>query len=570
MFDLSFPNGCRPQLVTLSALTPSPFDPDVAGRPPAPAKDTQPAEFGGADVPVDAEGIDQRVVPFPVPAARYSSLRGVAGGFVWLRAPIAGALGDDLARLDEDPPRPALERFDLTSRRTETLLEAVDRFVPTGDGARLVVVDKHEVRVVPADRKVSPEEAEKSDDIVNVDLGRLRVTVTPGDEWNQMYDEAGRLMRDHYFREDMNGVDWDGALARYRPLVERLGSTDDFIDLLWEVQGELGTSHAYVRPRPPENARSQGMLGADIVPDGSGVWRIERILPGEPSDPRARSPLTAPGVAAAPGDAIVAVDGHPVDPRWGPAEHLADAAGKPVALTIENADGERRTVAVTPLADETPLRYQAWVADRRAFTRDRSGGRLGYLHVPDMMSPGWAQLHRDLRVEMTRDGIILDLRDNGGGHTSQLVVEKFAKRIVGWVRSRGYEPESYPLDSPRGPAGHGRRRARRLRRRHRHGSDQGARSRSRGRDAYLGRGRRIDGRYTLVDGTMVTQPRYAFWLEGYEWGVENYGVDPDIEVVRSPADIANGRDPQLERAIDIALDALAANPARTAPELAPR
>jgi tricorn protease len=570
VFDLSFPNGCRPQLVTLSATTPSPFDPDVAGRAPAPAKDAPKAEFGAATVAVDAAGIDQRVVPFPVPAARYGLLRAVAGGFVWLRAPLAGALGDDLARLDDDPPRSALERFDLTSRRTETLLEAVDRFVPTGDGARLVVVDKHEMRVVPADRKVPPEEAEKSDDIVTVDLGRLRVTVTPGDEWQQMYDEAGRLMRDHYFRADMNGVDWDAALARYRPLVARLGSTDDLIDLLWEVQGELGTSHAYVRARPPEDARTQGMLGADVVPDGAGVWRIARILPGEPSDPRARSPLAAPGVAAAPGDAIIAVDGHPVDPRWGPAEHLADAAGNPVALTIESASGERRTVAVTPLADETPLRYQAWVADRRAFTRDRSGGRLGYLHVPDMMSPGWAQLHRDLRVEMARDGVILDLRDNGGGHTSQLVVEKFAKRIVGWVRSRGYEPESYPLDSPRGPlvtvvdeqAGSD-------------GDIATAAIKTLGLGPVVGTRTwggvvGIDGRYTLVDGTMVTQPRYAFWLEGYDWGVENHGVDPDIEVQRSPADIANDRDPQLERAIEIALDDLATNPAKTAPELAPR
>ena len=534
VFDLSFPNGCRPHLVTLSATTPSPFDPDVAGRAPARSKDAPAAEFGAAAAVVDGAGIDQRVVPFPVPAARYVSLRAVAGGFAWLRAPITGSLGDDLARVDDDPPRPALERFDLTSRRTETLLDAVDRFVPTGDGNRLVVVDKHEVRVIPADRKVSPEEAEKSDDVVAVDLGRLRVTATPGEEWRQMYDEASRLMRDHYFRADMNGVDWEAAVARYRPLVERLGSTDDFVDLLWETQGELGTSHAYVRSRPPENARTQGMLGADIVPDEAGVWRIERILPGEPSDPRARSPLMSPGVAAATGDAIVAVDGHPVDARWGPAQHLADAAGKPVALTIEAADGGRRTVAVTPLADETPLRYQAWVTERRAFTRERSGGRLGYLHVPDMMSPGWAQLHRDLRVEMARDGIILDLRDNGGGHTSQLVVEKFAKRIVGWVRSRGYEPESYPLDSPRGPL---------VTVVDEHAGSDGDIATAAIKALGLGPvvGTRtwggvvgIDGRYTLVDGTMVTQPRYAFWLEGYEWGVENHGVDPDIEVVRSP------------------------------------
>jgi tricorn protease len=570
VFDLSFPNGCRPQLVTLAATTPSPFDPDVAGRVPAASKDAPAAEVGAPAVTIDADGIDQRVVPFPVPAARYGSLRAVSGGFAWLRAPLAGVLGDDLRRLDEDPPRPALEYFDLTSQRTESLLDAVDRFAPTGDGRRLVVVDKHEMRVIPANRKVTPEEAEKSDDVVSVDLARLRVTVTPRDEWRQMYDEAGRLMRDHYFRADMNGVDWDAALERYRPLVDRLGSTDDLVDLLWEVQGELGTSHAYVNPRPEEGARTQGKLGADLAPEADGTWRVERILPGEPSDPRARSPLTAPGVAIAPGDAIVAVDGHTVDPRWGPAALLTDTAGRPVSLTVESAGGERRTVVVTPLADETPLRYQAWVSGRRAFTRQRSGGRLGYLHVPDMMSPGWAQLHRDLRVEMARDGLILDLRGNSGGHTSQLVVEKFARRIVGWVRSRGYEPESYPMDSPRGPV---------VTVIDEHAGSDGDIASAAIKVLGLGPvvGTRtwggvvgIDGRYTLVDGTSVTQPRYAFWLEGYDWGVENYGVDPDIEVVRTPNDLATGRDPQLERAIDIALDDLSEHPPKSAPDLAAR
>jgi tricorn protease len=567
VFDLSFPNGNRPQLVALAATTPSPFDPDVAGRAPAPPKDAGAAELGAPAVTIDAAGLDQRVVPFPVPAARYASLQAVSGGFAWLRAPITGELGDDLPRLDADPPRSALEYFSLTSRRVEMLADAVDRFVPTGDGSRLVIVDKHELKVIPADRKVSAEEAEKSDDAVTVDLSRLRVTVTPGDEWRQMYDEAGRLMRDHYFRADMGGIDWDAALARYAPLLERVGSTDDLVDVLWEVQGELGTSHAYVSPPPPEQARSQGMLGADLVPDSDGRWTVARILPGDPSEPRARSPLTAPGVAVSVGDVVVAVDGHPVDPRGGPAELLVDTAGKPVALTVEKTSGERRTVVVTPLADETPLRYQAWVADRRAFTHERSDGRLGYLHVPDMMSPGWAQLHRDLRLEMGRDGLIVDLRFNAGGHISQLVVEKFARRIIGWDRPRGYEPESYPIDAPRGPvvtvvdeqAGSD-------------GDIAAAAIKILGLGPVVGTRTwggvvGIDGRYHLVDGTSVTQPRYAFWLEGYEWGVENQGVDPDIEVQRTPADIAAGRDPQLERAIDIALDGLSTSPSKTPPEL---
>ena len=553
VFDLSFPNGCRPQLVTLSATTPSPFDPDVAGRragaiqgcPRCRARRRRTSA-------VDADGIDQRVVPFPVPAARYASLRAVAGGFAWLRAPITGSLGDDLARLDDDPPRPALERFDLTSRRTETLLDAVDRFVPTGDGNRLVVVDKHEMRVDPGRSQGvaggGGEVRRRRHRRPRTPAGR----VTPGEEWRQMYDEAGRLMRDHYFRADMNGVDWDAALARYRPLVERLGSTDDFVDLLWEAQGELGTSHAYVRPRPPENARTQGMLGADIVPRrrracgaSSGSCPASRPTPG---------PLTADGARcrrrrpAMPSSRSTAIRSMPAGDR---PSTLADTAGKPVALTIEPADGERTVVVVTPLADETPLRYQAWVTDRRAFTRERSDGRLGYLHVPDMMSPGWAQLHRDLRVEMARDGIILDLRDNGGGHTSQLVVEKFARRIVGWVaqprlragvlparrrRVVRWSPSSTSRPAP--TATSPRRRSRPSA-----SAQWSARAPGVGSSASTGDTRWSTARWSPSRATP------SGW-RATSGASRTTASTPTSRCVRTPADIAAGRDPQLERAID--------------------
>ena len=139
-------------------------------------------------------------------------------------------------------------------------------------------------------------------------------------------------MRDHFWAPDMAGVDWDGVLAEYRPLVERVGSHDDLVDLLWEVNGELGTSHAYVMPttEDPGRERRQGLLGADLERDTGGSWRITRVLPGESSDPRARSPLTAPGVAVRAGDAVLAVGGHPVDPGTGPGPLLAGTADRPV------------------------------------------------------------------------------------------------------------------------------------------------------------------------------------------------------------------------------------------------
>ena len=406
-------------------------------------------------------------------------------------------------------------------------------------------------------------------DHVTVDLSRVRVDAQPVSEWRQSFDETWRLMRDHYWRADMGGVDWEAIRDRYRPIVDRLGCHSDLVDLLWEMQGELGTSHAYVIPPPDQSAadRKPGLLGADLRPDDDGAWRVERVIPGESSDPRARSPLLAPGAGVRAGDAVRTVDGRPVDPVTGPGPLLVGAANKPVELGIETADGERRRIAVIPLDDEVPLRYQDWVAGRRAYVREKSGDRLGYLHIPDMGEPGWAQMHRDLRSEMHRDGIIVDVRENGGGYTSQMVIERLAKRVIGWDLPRDMQPEPYPLDAARGPiiavadewAGSD-------------GDIVNAAIQALGIGPVVGVRTwggviGIDLRYQLVDGTIVTQPRYSFWLEGPGWGVENYGVDPDVEVVMTPQDRTAGRDPQLDTAIDLALQRLSEQPAAAPPPL---
>ncbi|MFF7988279.1 S41 family peptidase [Kitasatospora xanthocidica] len=574
VFDLSFPNGCRPYLITLAADTPSPFGPHRAGRPLGGEEDEPRAkkadgEEGGTDgapvTRVDLDGIADRIVPFPVEGGLFGTLRAAKDGLLWTRVPLLGELGDEAASLEDERPRPVLERFDLKKRRVEQLVHDVDGFAVSGDGGRVAVLDGGELRIVPADHKAGGE-----DDETTVDLARLRVTVDPAAEWRQMYAENGRLMRDNYWRPDLAGVDWAGVLERYRPLVERVGSHDDLIDLLWEVHGELGTSHAYVVPYGPhtEPARRQGLLGADLVKE-DGQWRIARILPGESSDPRARSPLAAPGAAIRPGDAVLAVDGRPVDPVTGPAPLLAGTAGQPVELTVAGKDGtDRRHPVVVPLADDEALRYHDWVAGRRAAVRELSDGRLGYLHIPDMQTTGWAQIHRDLRSEMAKEGVIVDIRENRGGHTSQLVIEKLARRIVGWNVSRDTDSAvPYPSDAPRGPVVAL--------------ADQDSGSDGdivNGVIQALGIGPvvgtrtwggviGIDSRYRLVDGTLVTQPKYAFWLENYGWGVENHGVDPDVEVPIAPHHWAAGEDPQLAEGVRIALAALADTPARTAPPM---
>ncbi|CAM5260451.1 Tricorn protease OS=Streptomyces albaduncus OX=68172 GN=FHS32_003767 PE=3 SV=1 [Streptomyces griseoloalbus] len=562
--DLSFPLGCRPYLVPLSSATPSPFALNPEGRPAAGGLDPleEEGEEGGT-VTVEAEGLESRVTPFPVAASKYSGLYPVAGcGLVWLRWPISGALGETFAHPDDTTGRPTLEHFDVTKAKKSELVTHLDFFAVSGDGTRLVVVDEGELRAVPAT------EPGDGDSTVWIDLRRIKHEADPAAEWRQAYAEAGRLIRAYFWEPDMCGIDWDGVLEQYRPLVERVASPDEFADLLREVLGELGTSHAYVTAArrnegPPHYQRRQGLLGANLVHREAG-WTVKRILPGDSSDSRARSPLAGAGIRE--GAVLTHVDGRPVDPVTGPYPMLAAAGGTTVELTfVPDGEGPPRRVAVVPLIDETPLRYQDWVAKRRAVVRELSGGRCGYLHIPDMGGSGWAQFNRDVRMEMSRPALIVDVRGNAGGHISELVVEKLTRTIIGWDLTRDAQPVSYASNAPRGPVVALADEAT---------SSDGDMITAAFKLLELGPvvGQRtwggvvgMTGRHRLGDGTVITVPMNAAWFDAYGWSVENRGVDPDLEALRTPLDWAEGRHAVLDDAVRLALDLLEANPPASPP-----
>jgi tricorn protease len=592
VFDLAFLFGARPYLVPLAAATLSPFGPQPGGRPAGedagdsdsdsdsgdsgPDSGDEPKAEAAAKpkvppVTVDTAGIAERIVALPVPESRYSSLQAVKGGLAWLQNPVAGELGEGGARPGDSRPRPALQRFDLRRHAVTVLEHDVDWFVASGDGTRLVVSDHGDLTVIPGDRKG---DSESPEDRIEIDGSRARYLADPAALWRHALEEAGRIVRHDFWVADLAEVDWDGVLAQYRPLLDLVATPSEFADVMWETLGELGTSHAYVSPGGAggngTGSYSTGLLGADLERGPDGSWLIRRVVPGESSDPRARSPLSAPGVQVRAGDRLVAIDGRPVTGD-GPGPLLAGVAGKPVELTVTGpGDGGTRRYVVVPLADETRLRYQDWVAGRRALVRERSGGRIGYLHVPDMASEGWADFHRDLRAEMTREALILDARNNRGGHTSQLIVEKLARRVIAWDMPRNMQPISYPQEAPRGPvvaladefAGSDGDIVTQAIRTLALGPVVGARTWG----GVIG----ISGGFELVDGTHITVPRFAFWMEGAGWGVENHGVDPDVEVLITPADWAAGTDPQLETAIRLATEALAAAPAAAPPTIADR
>ncbi|MBL0887075.1 S41 family peptidase [Myceligenerans indicum] len=574
-FALSFGPATRPWLIPLDAAEPAPFGPSVdgwrlSGSANEEKDDEGTGDTAGASVvcpDFDDDGAEERVVPFPVPSGHYRDLRAAKGGVLWIREPDdAGVLGTRSAGVEEDEPANALQFWSFDERRATEVAAKADDYSVSGDGVRVVVRSGNQLTTQPATSK--PGDDPGPGGSTRIDLSRMRYEVDPRTQWRQMFEENARIMRDHYWRADMNGVDWDAAVERWRPLVERLATHDDLADLLWETVGELNTSHAYVSPpgQPGDASRRLGFLGADLSPSGEG-WRIDRILPGESSDPEARSPLRAAGVGARPGDVIVAVDGVPVDPAVGPAANLTGAAERPVELTLRRSgtDADRR-VAVVPLASEAVLRYQAWVASRRDYVARKSDGRLGYVHVPDMTSTGWAQMFRDLRQAVRCEGLVVDVRFNGGGHTSQLVISRISQRIVGWSRARHFErPMPYPDGAPRGSVV--------LVANEHSGSDGdivNAAAQALGVGPVVGVRTwggvvGIDGRFDLVDGTGITQPRYAFWLEGPGWDVENHGVDPDIEVWHTPADYFGASDKQLDAAIAESFRLLAERPAAEPP-----
>jgi tricorn protease len=390
-----------------------------------------------------------------------------------------------------------------------------------------------------------------------------------------MFAEAWRLQREHFWTEDMSGIDWGAIYEQYAPLVERVSSRSELSDLFWEVQGELGTSHAYeiggeYRQRPHY---SQGFLGVDWSYDAENVrYRIAHIVQGDSADSKATSPLTSPGLNVHAGDAVIAINGQRVGPNRSPQELLVNQANNEVQLTIEDATSkETRVITVKALSDEHPARYREWVENNRHIVHEKSQGRVGYVHIPDMGGEGFAEFHRSYLTEYDYPGLLIDVRHNRGGHVSGLLLEKLARRRIGYNFPRWGQPTPYPDESPRGPmvALADENSA----------SDGDIFSHSfklMGLGPLIGKRTwggviGISPQHALVDGTRTTQPEYAFWFKDVGWNVENYGTDPDIEVDIAPQDFVNKVDPQLDRAIAEALRLIEEMPAlEPKPEERPR
>ena len=572
LFDGGFPKGVRPYLLTLRRDLVSPFIPK-AEAPKSEAeqqleqgkKDEQP--ITPTPVEIDLDGIAGRIVAFPVPEGRYDRVMGTHEGAVFLTIPVEGTLNESWVP-GVPEAKGNIEGYHFESYKHEPLVEGVTDFTVSPDGKALLYRAADRLRVLKAGEKPSSEGGNDPGRVSGwVDLDRVKVSVQPESEWRQMFAEAWRLQREQFWVADMGGVNWQAIYERYAPLVARIGSRGELSDLLWEMQGELGSSHAYEiggedRPHPEY---TQGHLGIDWRFDAqTGRAVITRIVEGDLWDAEATSPLRTPGVNAQVGDAILAINGQPVTADTLPNQLLVHQAGREVQVLLQPADGGApRSVTVRATGDSHAGRYRDWVEANRRAVHEATGGRVGYLHIPDMAYVGFSEFHRYFLMEYDYDGLIGDVRFTGGGMVSGLLLEKLSRRRLGYDFQRWGPPEPYMIQSPRGPLV--------ALTDENAGSDGDIFSHA---FKMLGLGPLIGMRtwggvigiepyITLADGSVTTQPEFSFWFNDVGWGVENYGTDPTIEVEYLPQAYMAGKDPQLERGIAEALRLIEERPAPT-------
>ncbi len=538
LFDLGFPKTARPFAVTLRKDLPSPF----IKSPPSGEKK------GAGEKGVDFGGIENRIEPFPVEDADFSRIMGIHGKALFLSFPVEGSKKYYLYSAERR--RGTLMSYDFERMETEEYASGISDFSLSADASQLLLFYDKEIRVVESGKKVEGGAEKKPGKKSGyIDLGRVKATVSPPEEWKQMLRETWRLMRENYWREDMLGRDWNAVYRKYSKLLPSVSTRYELSDLIREMQGELGTSHSYEIGGDYDRSRPYpiGGLGADFEVR-KGAYYISDFFIGDPANDGEKSPLLSPGVNAMKGDRLLSINGVTLSEENSPQRLLENRSGDLVNIVLERGRS-RKECTIRTLKNEKRLIYRAWVERNRKYVHDRTGGRIGYLHIPDMGPNGFAEFHRIYRLETERDGMIVDLRYNSGGHVSALLLEKLARKRIGYDRPRRGKAYPYPPDSVKGPlvaitnelAGsdgdifsHGFKLL-----------NLGPLIGTRTWGGVIG----INPRIRLVDGTRVTQPQYAFWFKDVGWNVENYGTDPTIEVEIAPQDYAEGRDPQMERAI---------------------
>lgn len=523
---------------------------DAKGGTKSGSKDATASAVGRpAPVEIDLDGFEARAVLLPPKGGNYDGLAAVKGKVLYRRLPRTGSGS-------ESSP---VVYFDLTEREEKTIVEDADGFEATLDGKKLLVVNERKYAFVEI------KAAQKLEKVMRT--AEMETTVDPMAEWKQMFADAFRLQRDFFYEPGLHGVDWKALRDRYAKLIEASVTRWDVNFVLGEFIAELNASHTYRGGGDVETAptRGVGLLGVDWE-IADGAYRIKRIVKGGPWDTEARAPAAEPGVQLKAGDYVLAVNGVPLDTTqdpWAAFQSLADAS---VLLTVNSRptlEGSRQ-VLVKCLGDDTELRFREWIEERRARVEEASNGRVGYVYVQSTGVNAQNELMRQFMSQWRKDALIIDERFNSGGQIPDRFIELLNRPMLAYWAVRHGEDWRWPPVAHRGPkvmlingwSGSGGDAFPFFFREAKLGPLVGTRTWG----GLIG----ISGAPALVDGGQFTVPTFRMYDVRGQWFAEGRGVEPDIHVPEDPSQLAKGIDPQLERAIQEALELLKQHPAAPA------
>jgi len=504
-------------------------------------------------VTIDLDGISQRIVALPIRAANYVQLDGGKTGVLFLSEIV------DVPRF-ADPPSITVSKFDLETRKTEPFVSGVTAFIVSANGEK-VLFRQGPPPASPwiiAGTAAAPKPGEGA-----LKLDEMEVYVDPRAEWNQMYHEVWRIQRDFLYDPNHHGLNIPATEKKYSPYVAGVGGRDDLNYLFVEMLGEVTIGHMFIGggdvPKPKQV--KVGLLGVDYKIE-NGRYRFARIFNGENWNPELRAPLTQPGVDVRVGDYLLAVNGRDVRPPVEVYSFFEETAGKQIKIKVgPNPDGkDAREVTVVPVDNEFALRNRAWEEDNRRKVDELSGGKLAYVHVPDTGEGGYTNFNRFYFAQVDKQGAVIDERYNHGGEIADYIIDMLKRPLRNCAISREGEKFCSPLAQIYGPktmvinemSGSGGDALPWMFKQDGVGPLVGTRT-------WGG----LVGIYNyprLIDGGFVTAPRVAIYGLHGQWEVENHGVAPDIEVENDPASVAAGHDPQLEKAVQVTLEALKKNP----------
>jgi len=559
-FNYSYQNMAKLYLLTLEKTTKSPFEPKsdevkIKEEPKEPAKtenadtvkkDAQPEP---AAVKVDADGLSSRIAEFPVASGAYQHLVSV-GDKLYYQVRKAGE-------------KSKLALFDLEKLK-ETDLGEADGYEISADGKKILIGQGNSYSILDLPTA-------KPSAIENLNLSDLKFHVDRAAEWQQIYDECWRQMRDFFYAPNMNGVDWVKVRENYEPLVPFVRHRADLTYIIGEMIGELSTGHTYVGggDMPRKEKIQTGLLGAAIEKDPvSGYFRITKILKGQKWDKSVRSPLTDIGVKAGEGDYILEVNGKSTSQMMDIYESLVNTVGEQVRLKLNSSaedEGSWETVVV-PIGDEGRLYYYDWVQENLEKVEKATQGRVGYIHVPDMGVAGLNEFVQYFYPQFHKEGLIVDIRGNGGGNVSPMLIERLRREAAMVDIARNTAPSLDPGGLIPGP---------KVCLMDEFSASDGDIFAYRFKYYKLGKliGKRtwggvvgIRGTLPIVDGGYLNRPEFSRYdLAGKEWIMEGHGVDPDIVVDNDPAKEYAGIDEQLNKAIEVVLQEMKAEPVRIPP-----